>query len=51
MVKQNFQMYKAPTIRIVSLLTQGSYMQIVAGSSEIGTEPGGRVPDYEIEEG
>ena len=51
MVKQGFQMYKAPAIKTVSLFTQGSYMQLVAGSSEMGTEPSGRVPDYEIEEG
>ena len=51
MVKRGFQMYKAPAIKTVSLFTQGSYMQLVAGSSEMGTEPSGRVPDYEIEEG
>lgn len=51
MTNQGFQIYMAPTMKIVSLFAQSSYLQLVVGSSVVGTEPGGRVPDFEIEEG
>lgn len=51
MSKQGTQMYKTPSMKVVTLYTLCPYMQLAAVSSVIGNEPGGNVPDYEIEIG
>ena len=41
--------YKAPAMKAIILFPEGSYMQLAGGSTTIGTEPGGKASDYELE--
>lgn len=41
--------YEAPAMKTIFFFAELSYMMLSGSSSTVGTEPGGVVPDYEME--
>ena len=51
MAEQERKQYRTPSVKLVQLRTDGVYMQLIAGSDNMGIEPGGDASDYDIEPG